>query len=178
MPNRTDIGSLYEQALSLAGDVFDSDDSRGNADKVCAVALNIASDSSVALFSGAQGYNTLVKRIGGIEQDTKRAITDVLTAFLKSEAGGEFTQKQIDQQGLDLHGRGAMNCAEPKVYYYISVVMRTVPGNWVIIPFNKTAAGLVYNPPCKNCRRWVYRHFHTLSRDIAQSRGGATAFEA
>jgi hypothetical protein len=104
MVNRTDAASLYEQALSLAEDAFDTDDSRGNADKVCAVALHVVSDTFVALFSGAPGYNALVKRVAGNSADAKRAITDTLTSLLRSEAGGGFTPQQINQCGFDPHG--------------------------------------------------------------------------
>ena len=176
MVNRAHPGSLYEQALSLAQDIFDTDGSRGNADKVCAVALHVADDSSVALFSGGPGYNALVKRIGGNAGDAKRAITDTLTQFLRSEAGGGFTDQQINHHGLDQHGRGAMNCAEPKVFYYITAVKKSAAANWILIPFNQTGGGLVYNPPCMNCRRWVYRHFHNLTQAVAQERGGPNAF--
>lgn len=177
MPDRSHPGTLYDQAFSVAEDTFDTDTSGRNADKVCTVALNITSDEAVALFSGKPGFDKLVERVGGNVKDAQRTITARLTEFLKSEAGGGFTAGQITHAGFDPHGRGAMNCAEPKVYYYLRYVKQVDLGTWVMIPFNKTPAGLVYNPPCKNCRRWVYRHFHALSQTIAHGRAGVAAFE-
>jgi hypothetical protein len=175
MVNRTDAGTLFDLAQSLAEDVFETDTSTGNADKVCAVALSILSDTSVAFFSGAPGYTKLVERVGGNKKDAQNAITGTLTNFLQSAAGGGFTPTQIRSAAYADHGRGAMNCAEPKVWYYIAKKLQSDPGNWVVIPFNKVGAGLVYNPPCRNCRRWVYGQFHALSRTIALGRGGADA---
>src|ERR1700712_4553721 len=99
MVDRTNPGSLYEQALSVAQDVFDRDESGVNADKVCAVALDIRSDTSVAFFSGAPGYKMLVKRKGGSEKEAQRTITDSLTRFLRQE---RFTDAQIKNHGFDL----------------------------------------------------------------------------
>lgn len=178
MPNRTDAGTLFELAHSAAEDLFDTDTSAGNADKVCAVALSIVSDQIVAYFSGAPGYAKLVDRVGGNRKDAQSAITGVITRFLQSAPGGGFTAPQIRDKAYAEHGRGAMNCAEPKVWYHIANVQRSDPGNWVMIPFNKlSSGGLVYNPPCRNCRRWVYGQFHDLSRVIALARGGAAALE-
>jgi hypothetical protein len=175
MVNRTDAGTLFAMAHDAAQDVFDTDTTAGNADKVCAVALNILADSSVAFFSGAPGYARLVERLGGNRRDAQATVTGALTNFLQSAAGGGFTPDQIRNRAYAEHGRGAVNCAEPKVWYYISAVLRSDPGNWVIIPFNKVGDGLVYNPPCRNCRRWVYGQFHGLSRTIALGYGGADA---
>jgi hypothetical protein len=179
MVDRTHPGNLFELAQSAAEDTFDTDSSTGNADKVCAVALRIASDQTVSYFSGGPGYNKLVARVGGNKKDAQRAVTDVITQFLKSAPGGSFTQQQITHTAYADHGRGAMNCAEPKVWYHIRKVMEQDPADWVIVPFNKLAegGGLVYNPPCRNCRRWVYGQFHTLSRTIALAYGGPTALD-
>jgi len=179
MPLRSDAGSLFELAQSAAEDTFSTDSSTGNADKVCAVALRIASDQTVTYFSGGPGYNKLVARVGGDRKDAQRAITDVITQFLMSAAGGGFTADQITHTAYADHGRGAMNCAEPKVWYHITRVMKQEADNWVLIPFNKLPDGqLVYNPPCRNCRRWVYGQFHALSRSIALAHGGAAALQA
>jgi hypothetical protein len=178
MPDRTDSGTLFELAHSAAEDVFDADTSAGNADKVCAVALSIVSDQTVAYFSGAPGYTKLVERVGGDRRDAQNAITGALTRFLQSDAGGGFTPTQIRHGAYADHGRGAMNCAEPKVFHHVTSVLRSDTRNWVMIPFNKLGGGgLVYNPPCRNCRRWVYGQFHDLSRVIALARGGAAALE-
>ncbi len=179
MANRTDAGTLFELAHAAAEDTFDTDTSAGNADKVCAVALSIVSDQTITYFSGAPGYGKLVERVGGNKKDAQSAVTGAITRFLQSAQGGGFTATQIRNSAYAEHGRGAMNCAEPKVWYHVTQVLRLDPGNWVMIPFNKLAdGGLVYNPPCRNCRRWVYGQFHELSRTIALARGGAGALEA
>lgn len=178
MADRTHPGTLFELAQSAAEDTFSTDSSAGNADKVCAVALRIASDQTVTYFSGGPGYNKLVERVGGNKKAAQRAVTDVITQFLKSPQGGGFTQDQITHTAYADHGRGAMNCAEPKVWYHVTKVMEQDAGNWVVIPFNKLADGnLVYNPPCRNCRRWVYGQFHTLSRTIALAYGGRASID-
>lgn len=182
MASRTEPGTLYGLAQSAAQDAFDTDDSGRNADKVCAVALHIAQDTTVALFSGKPGYDTLVERFvqkqGGTAAAARTSITSTLTAFLGSDAGGGFSQAQIRKHGFADHDRGAMNCAEPKVYFHIKHLLNGDPGNWVMIPFNKGPNGLIYNPPCGNCREWVYGQFHALSRQIASSRGGPGATDS
>ena len=176
MPNRTDPGTLFDLAHDVAQDVFDLDSSGANADKVCAVALSITDDYSVAYFSGAPGYAKLVERVGGDKREARTTVTSALQQFLGSDQGGGFTSTQIMNSGYADHGRGAMNCAEPKVWYHLTAITRSRPANWVLIPFNRLGGGgLVYNPPCRNCRRWVYGQFHSLSRTIALARGGPGA---
>jgi hypothetical protein len=48
MPNLTDSGALFERAHSAAEDLFDTDTSTGNADKVCAVGLSVVSDQTAS----------------------------------------------------------------------------------------------------------------------------------
>jgi len=172
MVSRTDSTTLFDLAYSVARDSFDADSSKRSADKVCAVALNVAVDEAISLFSGKPGFDKLVERKGGTPKDAKMEITAKITEFLRDEG---FKDNEINQCGRDPHGRGAMNCAEPKVYYYLRHVKNVDPSHWVVVPFNKTDNGLVYNPPCMNCRIWVYKHFHILSRTIAQGRAGDAA---
>jgi hypothetical protein len=162
------VGTLFEKAKSAAQDAFDTDDSGRNADKVCAVGIHIASDAVVTMFSGSPGYKTLVdrymqKNATSTKSQAQQGITHTLTAFLKSEIGGGFTLEQINKEGIAAHGRGAMNCAEPKLYYYIRHIKNDKLEDWIIIPFNNSQAGLVHNPPCGNCRSWAYRVFHPRS---------------
>lgn len=176
MVDRTRPGTLFDMAKDAAEDAFSSDDSGKNNDKVCAVALHISEDRTVSFFSGSPGYAMLVDRFmakkGGDVKNARNVITQGLTSFLKSPSGGGFTDKQIKNKGFADHDRGAMNCAEPKLYYYVKHVVEADPGNWVVIPFNLSADKLVYNPPCGNCREWVYGHFHALSKQIAKGYGG------
>lgn len=181
MADRQNPVTLYDLARSAAEDAFEADGSRQvNTDKVCAVALHVTDDVVVTLFSGKPGYDKLVQRHvqmrGGSRGAAQTAITANLTAFLKSPDGGGFTDAQIRNKGFAPHGRGAMNCAEPKIFYYITTLRNMNAGNWVLVPFNEDADGnLIYNPPCGNCREWVYAHFHALSRRIAGDYGGQDA---
>lgn len=172
--------SLLEKARLLAQQKFAEDTSGRNQDKVCVVAISIAdSDNAYALFSGAPGYSELTDlvRSGGDRKAAQQRITSTLTEFLQTEDGGSFSHTQITHTAYDLHGRGAMNCAEPKMYYLLKHHHQLSLRNWVLMPFNMSGMSLVYNAPCKNCRRWVYRHFHPLSGLIAQSQKGPAAFE-
>ncbi|WKB55512.1 hypothetical protein [Eleftheria terrae] len=176
-------GSLLEQARGLALAKFNADQSGKNKDKVCAVAISVVDSSAhFELFSGAPGYGELTGIVmggGASKQSASQLITHKLTQFLGSEEGGGFSNEQITRHGYDAHGRGAMNCAEPKMYYLLKEHEAQTVRNWVVIPFNYTAdQQLVYNAPCKNCRRWVYRHFHPLSGLIARAQKGPEAFEA
>jgi hypothetical protein len=173
--------SLYEHARLVAQARFAADSDQGNADKVCAVALNIEGGEEVSFFSGAPGYGQLLESVmgaGGMDKaKAQAAITGSITTFLGSDAGGGFTPDQIRSKGFDDHGRGAMNCAEPKVWYSIAKLRGLVTANWVVVPFNRSPGGLQYNPPCLNCRRWVYGQFHGLTGMIAKSYGGPHALE-
>ncbi len=172
--------TLLDQAKAIAQAKFSADTGGRNKDKVCVVAMGIASSSdNYALFSGAPGYTELTELVrgGGDRNSAQQTITNKLTEFLRSESGGSFTPAQITNRGLDQHGRGAMNCAEPKMYYLLKEKKQLTVRNYVLIPFNLKGDTLVYNAPCRNCRRWVYKHFHALSGLIAQSQKGPEAFE-
>ncbi|PTT90107.1 hypothetical protein DBR42_06665 [Pelomonas sp. HMWF004] len=174
--------SLFERAKAVARNKFDADTSGRNFDKVCAVALKIDSpEESHALFSGAPGYAELTDVVaqGGDKRKAQQTITAKITAFLRSESGGSFTNSQITNAAYDRHGRGAMNCAEPKLYYLLGQHENLTLRNWVLVPFNLRAddGALIYNAPCKNCRRWVYQHFHPMSGLLALAQQGPEAFE-
>jgi hypothetical protein len=182
MLHAQEVNTLLERARAIAAEKFSKDTSGRNADKVCVVALQIdARDQHYALFSGAPGFTELtnIVRNGGDKTQAANTITSKIKTFLASEDGGKFSETQITNTGYDAHGRGAMNCAEPKMYYLLKHHEQKTLRNWVIIPFNLNGdKAVVYNPPCKNCRRWVYKHFHPLSGLIAQSEKGPAAFEA
>jgi len=173
--------ALIDTARAAAEAKFAGATGGKNADKVCVVALDLSSPPTVhALFSGAPGYQELTTLVaaGGDRSKAQQTITAKITEFLQREEGGSFTLEQINKHGFDRHGRGAMNCAEPKMYYLLKHQLNQTLRNWVLIPFNVGPDGqLVYNAPCMNCRRWVYRHFHALSGLIAQSQKGPEAFD-
>ncbi len=181
MLHAQEVNTLLGRARGIAADKFSADSSNRNVDKVCVVALKVdAHDDHRALFSGAPGYAELtdIVRGSGDKKEAQALITSRLTTFLRSDDGGKFSNDQIVRSGYDVHGRGAMNCAEPKMYYLLKHQENKVLRNWVLVPFNLDGNKVVvYNPPCKNCRRWVYRHFHPLSGLIAQSEKGPSAFE-
>lgn len=171
--------TLVAQARAIAALKFQNNSGSPNADKVCAVALDLTDPNKhYALFSGGPGFKELTSIVsnGGNTSDAKLIITSKLEAFLRSKEGGGFNNDQIKHKGHDLHGRGAMNCAEPKMYYLLRHQLNQSPRNWVLIPFNQNQTQIVYNPPCKNCRRWVYRHFHYMSAWVARNQVGMNAF--
>ncbi len=174
-------GNLFERAQQIATAKFQSDTSGKNSDKVCVVAIQAGNmDNYHAIFSGAPGYTELTNIVsnGGNKKAAQERITNTIKEFLRSEEGGDFSDLQITDHGFDMHGRGAMNCAEPKIFYLLKHQLNLSLKTWVIVPFNKNETGIViYNAPCKNCRRWVYKHFNFLSGLIAKQQKGADAFE-
>jgi hypothetical protein len=167
-PNPGD-GPLVKRARALAKAEF-AKTSSGGALKVCAVALDLTSGDSVALFSGKFGFNQLLELPDIGKRDD---VTSNIKKFLKSPGGGEFTEDQINKSAYAQ--QGAMNCAEPKVWFYLATYRNLSPRNWIMIPFAMQGGELVYSPPCENCRRWVYGNFHYLSRLTAASYGGPGA---
>ncbi|RUL77567.1 hypothetical protein [Dyella choica] len=170
--------SLVAHARSIANLKFQNNSGSPNADKVCAVALDLSNlNNHYALFSGGPGFQELTSIVsnGSSPGAAKVTITSRLEAFLRSKAGGGFSDDQIKHKGYDPHGRGAMNCAEPKMYYLLRYQLNQSLRNWVLIPFNQNQSQILYNPPCKNCRRWVYQHFHYLSAWVARNQAGMSA---
>ncbi|SDG32133.1 hypothetical protein SAMN05216603_101267 [Pseudomonas benzenivorans] len=172
--------SLYDQAAELATQKFEENEKARNSDAVCVVAIHIPTGEHHAFLSGALGYRELTSSLCSTMAIDKAAaqqrITHAIQVFLQAE---EFSHEQIHQKGFDIHGRGAMNCAEPKMYFFLKEQLKHRIAEWVLVPFNWNAqgTGVVYNAPCQNCRRWVYKHFHAQSRQIAQERKGAAAFD-
>lgn len=170
-------GPLVKRARALAKAEFaksdQGDTSSRSAYKVCAVALDLTSNDSVALFSGNFGFKQLLQ-LPNIGRGRTGDVTSGITTFLKSPGGGAFTEEQISKIAYAQHDRGAMNCAEPKVWFSLTD-RKLSTRNWILIPFAKQDGELVYSPPCENCRRWVYGHFHFLSKLIAASYGGPGA---
>ncbi|MGN6528517.1 MAG: hypothetical protein ACTHL8_19175 [Burkholderiaceae bacterium] len=171
-------GPLVKRARAIAKAEFARSDrtstSNRGAYKVCAVALDVTSDKSLALFSGGLGFKQLLKTPTGGGARKEGDVTSGIKDFLKSSEGGEFTEDQISKIAYAQHGRGAMNCAEPKVWFDLTDSGHSTR-NWVLIPFAKPDGELVYSAPCENCRRWVYGQFHFLSKLIAASYGGGAA---
>ncbi|PWR02382.1 hypothetical protein DKT77_12660 [Meridianimarinicoccus roseus] len=140
-------------------------------DTTCAVAIHISGDPSVVYFSGKVGYETLIKRVGGSANAARDIINGQLNRFLASTEGGGFTMSQITKRGVAKHQRGAVNCAEPKVYFHIKHIKNADPRNYVLIPFRKDVGGVSYNPPCENCARWVYGTFHARTNELSRFAG-------
>lgn len=167
------MSSIYKKAEELATQKFESNEKARRTDAVCAVAIHITDFSQChAVFSGKLGYDELIGMLcpdGNRSEKSKAGdmITNHIVQLLKDN---EFTKVQINSEGLDPHGRGAMNCAEPKIYFLLKYLNKSLR-NWVIIPFSWGSGGAVYNPPCMNCRRWVYKHFHLQSALIALQQG-------
>lgn len=167
-------GPLVRRARSMAKAEFAKAGGNGY-QGVCAVAIDLTSGASTALFSGGAGFRQLLAQ-PNVGNARKGDVTNKIKAFLKSPGGGAFTEEQINEIAYARHERGAMNCAEPKVWFQLTDLGLS-PRNWVLIPFLEQDGGLAYSAPCENCRRWVYGQFHFLSKLIAASYGGPGALE-
>lgn len=151
---------------------------------VCVVAISLTKGRETrAMLSGSPGYKALRDHVadGGSIHEAGNRITGSVTRFLRSSEGGGFSPGQITgkEESFAVHGRGAMNCAEPKMRFLLAEHERRDLANWVLIPFIRQDGGdvVIYWPPCRNCRRWVYRHFHALSARIARAYGPGDALE-
>ncbi|MEO1494113.1 MAG: hypothetical protein AAFV19_18325 [Pseudomonadota bacterium] len=151
-----------------------------SASTVCAVGVKLAPGRQVEhVFSGRDGYKQVTDRVRTDDSKSEtraaqRRITDTLTSFLTDEDGGGFTPGQVTgrEAAYALHERGAMNCAEPKLLYIIRNHLSEDVGNWAVIPFYmEDGTTLMYSPPCRNCRRWVYKTFHSQTQSVATNRG-------
>lgn len=166
-------GDLHDLAKRVAVDQF-ATNQKLHGDAVCVIAVKVTEPGEIEYaFSGGVGYTKLCDDLGKNKKTDGHLITVAITDFLKSDAGSNFSDDQINRCGFDDHGRGAMNCAEPKMHHLIKT-RGLDPANWALIPFHQDSdKNVVYYPPCKNCRRWVYGVFHGISKTIARNRGGA-----
>ncbi|VVT06033.1 conserved hypothetical protein [Erythrobacter sp. EC-HK427] len=172
------LEEYYDQALAAAQAAYAG--TKVADSTVCAVAIKADGSAKVSLFSGKDGFKqlkTLRQSSRPVKGDIGAAITTELTNFLQTPGGGGFSTEQINKKGFDDHGRGAMNCAEPKVYNHIKMALENDPKEWVLLSFTRENGVVKYWAPCRNCRRFAYQQFNNLSWLIAAKYGGVAALE-